>query len=552
MPISRSDTILTDDIIGKYAAPEYWGEMTYPWLVAENARRVPDDIAVVDERRQITWAALWADARRLAAHFLEIGVQRGDVVGIQLPNRIEYVVALVAINLVGAIASPYLVNLRSREVKFILGFSRAVVAFVSADGEFDLVGMTEELRPELPSLKQIIAVGGRGDRPARAVTLESILAREPPAQALDDDLRQRPVMASDVSRIMFTSGSTGDPKGVLHTHGSTLYNNRLFNRFLGLDQRSVLLVFVPLTLNLGMFHVFQAAVLPCTLVLIESYTPQKVINGIADWHVTGFACPPTALLAMTRDPLFSKAKFASLKFVISAGTPCSADVQRALVETLGCPLLDGYGMTEAGWISATRLDDSPAETEGTVGFPLPWMDLDICDEDGNKVPAGIVGEVTLGGPSICAGYYNAPGRNEESWIGNDRFRTGDLGMLDAAGRLRLVGRSKDLIKHGGMGVHPREIEEILVTHPKIGEVIVVGVPDAYFGENGCACVVPKAGEIVTLDDVISYLTDKIAKYKIPQRLELVDRIPQAASGKIQRHVLRDEVIARLRQGSSQA
>jgi len=250
---------------------------------------------------------------------------------------------------------------------------------------------------------------------------------------------------------------------------------------------------------------------------------------------------------MTLDPMFSKTNFASLKFVISAGTPCSADVQRALVDTLGCPLLDGYGMTEAGWISATRLDDSPTESEGTVGFPLPWMGLDICDEDGNKVPAGIVGEVTLGGPSICVGYYNAPRRNEESWIGKDRFRTGDLGMLDAAGRLRLVGRSKDLIKHGGMGVHPREIEEILVTHPKIAEVIVVGIPDAYFGENGCACVVPKAGEVVTLDDVVLHLTDKIAKYKIPQHLELVDQFPHAESGKIQRHVLRDEVLARLRQ-----
>jgi acyl-CoA synthetase (AMP-forming)/AMP-acid ligase II len=552
MPIGRADTILTDEMIGRYAAPEYWGDMTYPRLVAQNASRFADAVAVVDEHRQSTWARLWEDARKLAAYLIETGVGRGDVVGMQLPNRIEYIVALAAINLVGAIASPYLVNLRSREVKFILEFSQAVIVLVSADGEFDLVGMTGALRPELPNLKQIISVGGHGDRYENVVTLESVLAREPPALELDEHLRQRPVMASDVGRIMFTSGSTGDPKGVLHTHGSTLYNNRFFNRFLGLDERSVLLVFVPLTLNLGMFHVFQAALLPCTLVLIERYTPEKVINGIADWQVTGFACPPAALLAMTRDPAFSKTKFASLKFVISAGTPCSADVQRTLVDTLGCPLLDGYGMTEAGWISATRLHDSPTESEGTVGFPLPWMGLDICDEDGNKVPAGTVGEVTLGGPSVCVGYYNAPRRNEESWIGNDRFRTGDLGMLDAAGRLRLVGRAKDLIKHGGMGVHPREIEEILVTHPKIAEVIIVGIPDAYFGENGCACVVPKVGEIVTLEDIISYLTDKIAKYKIPQHLELVDHIPHAASGKIQRHVLREEVLARLRQGSLQA
>ncbi len=552
MSIDRADTRLTEEIIGQYAAPEYWGDMTYPQLLERNARDFADDIAVVDEHRQITWAALWADTRKLAAHLIDAGVECGDVVAIQLPNRIEFVVALAASNIVGAIASPYLVNLRSHEVKFILAFSGAVVVLVPGGGEFDLVTMVADLRPELPRLKEIISVGGNGAPRGGAVSLNSILAIEPSAQRLDDQLRRRPTTSSDVNRIMFTSGSTGDPKGVLHTHGSTLYNNRLFNGFLGMDEGSVILVFVPLTLNLGMFHVFQAALLPCTLVLIETFTPQKVIRCIEDWKVTGFACPPTALLAIAQDPTFAKTKFESLKFIMSAGTPCSADLQRQLVDKLGCPLLDGYGMTEAGWISATRLCDKPGESEGTVGFPLPWMSLEVCDENGNGVSPGTVGEITVGGPSICVGYYNAPRRNEESWISNDRFRTGDLGMLDEAGRLRLVGRSKDLIKHGGMGVHPREIEEILVTHPKIAEVIIVGIPDAYFGENGCACVVPKNDAIITLDEVIGYLKDKIAKYKIPQHLELFDHIPHATSGKIQRHVLRDEVHARLRQVSMPA
>jgi acyl-CoA synthetase (AMP-forming)/AMP-acid ligase II len=550
MSIGRADTILKDDIVATYAAPDYWGDMTYPLLLERNARCHADDVAVADERRQITWAALWADARKLAAHFIEMGVARGDVVAIQLPNRIDYVVALAASNLAGAIASPYLVNLRAHEVKFILNFSRAVVVIVAADGAYDLVGMVTGLRTELPFLKQIITVGDYGAAHEGVVTLESLLNAAPEAGFIDQQLRQRVTAPGDVNRIMFTSGSTGDPKGVLHTHGSTLYNNRFFNEFLGLNERSVLLVFVPLTLNLGMFHVFQAALLPCTLVLIETFTPEKVIGSVGDWKVTGFACPPTALLAMTRDPMFSKSKFSSLKFVISAGTPCAADVQRALVEALGCPLLDGYGMTEAGWISATRLDDDPARSEGTVGFPLPWMGLAICDEDGNAVAPGVVGEVTLGGPSICVGYYNAPRRNAESWMPNGRFRTGDLGFIDSAGRLRLVGRSKDLIKHGGMGVHPREIEEVLATHPKIAAVIVVGIPDAYFGENGCACVVPKADAAITLDEIIAYLTDKIAKYKIPQHLEIFDHIPLAASGKIQRHVLRDDVHARLRRAAA--
>lgn len=549
MPIDRAATRLTADMIDRYAAPNYWGDMTYPRLLERNASRFGNDVAVVDEHRQITWAELWADARKLAAHFIDIGVAHGDVVAIQLPNRIDYVVALAATNLVGAIASPYLVNLRSHEVKFILQFSAAVVALVFAEGDFDLVAMVAGLRSELPCLKEIIAVGGNGSHHQAAVSLDRILAQESSARRLNNQLRDRATASSDVNRLMFTSGSTGDPKGVLHTHGSTLYNNRLFSDFLGLDERSVLFVFVPVALNLGMFHVFQAALLPCKLVLIETYTPQKVISCVADHAVTSFSCPPAALLAIAGDPAFSKAKFESLKFIISAGTPCSAELQRELVDRLGCPLLDGYGMTEAGWISATRLDDKPGESEGTVGFPLPWMLLEVCDDKGDVVPPGTIGEITVGGPSVCAGYYKAPQRNEDSWIANERFRTGDLGLLDAGGRLRLVGRSKDLIKHGGMGVHPREIEEVLVTHPKIAEVIIVGIPDDYFGENGCACVVPKDDAQITLEEVIGYLKDKIAKYKIPQHLELFDHIPQATSGKIQRHVLRDEVHARLRRVS---
>src|SRR5262249_3129608 len=151
-----------------------------------------------------------------------------------------------------------------------------------------------------------------------------------------------------------------------------------------------------------------------------------------------------------------------------------------LREGLGCSLLDGYGMTEAGWISATGLGDKPQDTEGTVGFPFPWMFVRICDETGKEMPLGTVGEVTVGGPCVFVGYYNAPQRNAESWTAENRFRTGDLGLLDYTGRLRIVGRTKDLIKHGGFSVYPRDLEELLIAHPKIVDVAVVGVPDPYF------------------------------------------------------------------------
>jgi non-ribosomal peptide synthetase component E (peptide arylation enzyme) len=199
-------------------------------------------------------------------------------------------------------------------------------------------------------------------------------------------------------------------------------------------------------------------------------------------------------------------------------------------------------MTEAGWISATGMDDQSEQTVGTVGYPFPWMFVRICDEQGHELPQGAVGEITVAGPCICIGYYNAPQRNAESWTADNRFRTGDLGVIDRSGRLRIVGRTKDLIKHGGMSVYPRELEELLIVHPKIADVAVVGVPDSYFGENACACVVPRDGEMPTLNDIVSFLKDRIAAFKLPQRVEVFDQLPYTPTGKVQKHILRRWVL----------
>jgi acyl-CoA synthetase (AMP-forming)/AMP-acid ligase II len=546
MAITRADTRLTDELIQDYVAKGYWAVPTYPDVLRRNARERGDEVALIDDRRQITWAGMLSEARILAAHLLKTGVKQGDVVGVQLPNRIEYVVVLAAVGLIGAVVCPYPISLRTTEVGFILKFSGAVVAIVphAPAANFDLVGMMDDLRGDLPALRQVIVVGDAA--PGRALTLADIMRAGHDTPHLELTLAAMAPESNDVARILFTSGSTGDPKGVIHTHATTVYSNVRQNEYMQTDERSVMLAFVPVTLNLGYFQVIQAALAPCLLVLVETFAPDRVIALVEKLRVTTFSSPPTGLIAIIDSPTFASERLSSLQFLISGGTPCPVDLQKRLRAKLGCAILDGYGMTEAGWISATTRADRPEDTEGTVGIPFPWMMVRICDEEGRELPSGSPGEITIGGPCVCAGYYKAPSRNEEAWTADGRFRTGDLGLIDSNGRLRIVGRIKDLIKHGGASIYPRDLEELLAVLPKISAVAVIGVPDSYFGENVCVCVVPRTGEEVSLEEIIAFLKTRIATFKLPQQLEVFEKLPYTVTGKIQKHLLREAVYARSR------
>jgi non-ribosomal peptide synthetase component E (peptide arylation enzyme) len=544
MAIGRTDTRLTDRMVEEYRSAGFWNVPTFPELLERNSQLYPHRVGFVDEHREITWLELWTSSRRLALHLLKLGVGVGDVVGVQLPNRIEFVIAMGAINMIGAIICPYVVALRRSEAKFVLGFSGAVMAIVPQPtvGQFDLVAMTAELKSELPNLKHIIVVGDSEN----FLSLNHLLSMPANLQEGDNLLRQRAPGANDINRVLFTSGSTGDPKGVVHSYATTIFSNIRQNEHMEVDEDSVLLLFIPITLNWGMFQVMQAALAPCRLLLSENFKPEDTLKTVQQQRVSHFGTPPTGLIALVGAAERAKYDLSSLKLVVSSGTSCPIELLRHTREVLGAPVMEGYGMTECGWICATRRDDSPEDAVGTVGFPFPWMSLRVCNEEGVEVPQGCSGEITLEGPCICLGYYRNPERNVASWSADGRYNTGDLGVIEPSGRLRLIGRTKDVIKHGGSIVHPRELEELIFTHPKVAQVAVIAVPDAYFGENSCACVVKNSGAAPpTLEELVAFLTDRIATYKLPQRLEVFDELPYTSTGKVQKHILRDQVIGRM-------
>lgn len=542
MTITRGDTRFTEEQMHVYGDSPYGGGVQLLAAAIErNARERPFDEAFIDERTRLSWKELQEEACVVAGGLRDLGLQPGDVLAVQIPNRVEALVLFLAAWAVGIVVCPFPMTLRSREVEFILTFAGAkAVAIVDSFEGFSHIDMVEEIRPGLPALEHVIVIGE--GRRAGCRSYGSVAERKEPLDQIVARVEQHHPDSGDVCRLLFTSGSTGDPKGVLHTYDTTVPSNVLQNEHMGITGDSVMLLFIPAMLNWGMFQLLQTILAGAKLVMMEKFEPGRALRLIESERVTCVGCPPTALVALLRDPTLAATRIDSLALVATAGASCPVELLRETAERLGCDVMDGYGMTEVGWISATAMGDPIEEKVGSVGTPFPWMQVRVLDENHHDLVPGTTGEVAVGGPFVCGGYYHNDIRNRESWTSDGWFLTGDLGYIDPNGRLRLVGRSKEVIKHGGSQVWPRELEELLFTHPKIRDVAVVGVPDDYFGENICACVIPVAGATMSLEEITDFLKPRVAKYKLPQRLVICDQFPYTSTGKLQRHVLRQWAI----------
>jgi len=247
---------------------------------------------------------------------------------------------------------------------------------------------------------------------------------------------------------------------------------------------------------------------------------------------------------MLNDPELARFDLRSLRVVITGGAACPVETIRAFRARIPGHLIELYGMLETGFHTFTRLQDDPAAVAGTIGRPAQSMELRLIDEHGRGVPAGAEGEIAAKGPSVHLGYYKNPAANAELFTADGWFRTGDLGVMEPSGNVRIVGRLKEMINRGGKKFFPREVEEILYTHPSVLHAAIVGVPDPRLGERNCLCVIPRPGTSVRLEEMVAFLRDGVANYKLPEELEIFDEFPFTPTGKIQRHALTRQVLAR--------
>jgi non-ribosomal peptide synthetase component E (peptide arylation enzyme) len=539
-------TVLQPELARRYRQSGLWSNETFFAILQARANAHPGREALADGTARISYGELAHRVERCAAFLRRIGIRRGDVVTIQLPNRIAFPIVFFSLELIGAIANKVNPDFRTRELAYILQFSdsRAFVCAQEFKG-FDYLSMACDLRARLPLLDHIIVAGGTSDRDAKVWSLEEEIALAAPL-----DAAQREAMGPDeIFRMAFTSGTTGDPKCVLHSFNTTLPAIYQINADMNVTAADVQLIYLPVCLNWGYLSLLQSIMVGGRSVLMERFSARGALEMIEREGVTYIATAPASIVSILNDPLLDRFDTASLRVVITGGASAAIETIKDYQARMQGHLIELYGMLETGFHAYTRFSDDPQKVNGTIGRVVSNMELRLLDEAGREVPRGEVGEIAARGPSVHLGYHNNPTANAEAFTKDGWFRSGDLGRyVDGEGNVEIVGRRKEIINRGGKKFFPREVEEILYTHPKILHAAMVGIADPRLGERNCLCVIPKAGQTVTLQEMVAFLKGQVADYKLPEVLVEVDGLPMTATGKLRRHVLSEQIAKRRASG----
>jgi cyclohexanecarboxylate-CoA ligase len=513
-----------------------WDGSLIDTALVVRAGRQPDRLAVVDADRHLTYGELDELVRRAAAGLRRLGVRRGEAVAWQLPNWLEAVVVHHAVLRLGAVSTPIIPIYRHREVGFILRQSRARTLVVpSSFRGFDHLRMVDDLRAELPDLRTVIGVRGERD------TFRELV--EEPADTGPGDEHT----ADDIALLLYTSGTTSAPKGVLHNHHTLEYENRSIIDLFGLTGEDTVFMPSPVSHITGILYGLH---LPFTLgtavVLQDVWNPADAL-ALLERHRCSVVIGATPFLhGLVHHPDRSRYDLSALRVFGCGGADVPPELIRHGEESLGCTATRIYGSTEFPTLSGGNADDPLEKRATTDGRPLGTARGRAVTEDDRPVACGSVGELQVRGPELFVGYLD-PELNTAAFTDDGWFRTGDRAVIDVDGYVQITGRTKDIIVRGGENISAKEIEDLLFEHPDIADVAVVGMPDPVMVERICAYVVPAHPSAApTFDDILTFLrAQQIANQKLPERLEIIDRLPRTATGKIQKFVLRDHVRARL-------
>lgn len=500
-------------------------------LVKKQAEKYRDKTFLYWQDLTISYSQLDENTNKVANFLYDIGIRKGDKVSIYLPNMLEYVYLYLGIPKLGAVTGPVNALFKPREVKFVVGHSEAKVLITIPK----LMPVVNQIKGDLPDLKHIIIIGDPIEGTLNYNELMQKASSEDPPEV---EINEK----EDPAAILYTSGTTGFPKGVLQTHFNIRRNAEMIKEFLQVKEHYRFMLILPLFhVNAQIVTVMGPFTIGASCILTAGFSAQTHWDTVAKYKASTFSCVPTVLSILLRMP-HENLDLSSLEFVICGAAPLPVEVFRAFEETFKCKVVEGYGLTEG--TCASSVNPLPTETEdrrkiGSIGLPLPGNEMKIVDSEGNDLPPNSKGEIVIKGDNVMKEYFKNPEANAET-LKDGWLYTGDIGHMDEDGFFYITDRKKDMIIRGGENIYPREIEEVIYSHPSVSLGTVIGVRDKIYGELPKAFVVLKEGESVTEEEIIEYCKQHLADFKVPKYVEFREDLPKTPTGKIMKQPLREE------------
>jgi HIP---CoA ligase len=521
-----------------------WG--TTPRLLHSSAERFSAREAIVDvsDGRTLSFSGLATAAHDAARAFLAMGIERGDRIAIWAPNVWEWVVAALGLHSAGAVLVPLNTRFKGREAAYILAKSRAkVLVTITGFLDTDYVALLRDAvdpDTDLPDLETIVVL--RGDAPDGTLAWAEFLTAGSAVESELADARAHAVEPGDLSDILFTSGTTGNPKGAMLTHAQTLRAYRDWSDVVGLQEHDRYLIVNPFFHAFGYKAGWLASLMMGATVLPQAVLdPTEVFERIPRDHVTVLPGPPTLYQTILNHPGRGDHDLSSLRLAVTGAAAIPVELVVRMREELTFEtIITGYGLTEAcGIATMCRYDDDPETIANTSGRAIPGVDVRVVGDGGAEMGRGEPGEVVVRGYNVMLGYLDEPEETAATIDPDGWLHTGDVGVMDERGYLRITDRTKDMFIVGGFNAYPAEIENLFLRNDKIAQVAVVGVPDERMGEVGMAFVVLRPGAEATADELIAWSRGEMANYKAPRYVEFVDVLPLNAMGKVLKYELRD-------------
>jgi len=529
----------------KYNRLRWWRGITFGDLLDKAADLYPNKEALVDNTSRFTYSQLREKANRLAISFMELGIKPQERVILQLPNWSEYVCAYFAIQKIGAIAIPSIARHAQTEIAH-LGYITGATTWVVPEKfrKTDYLPIIDYVVKTNPDLRRVILVRSKDNR--RFLNLEKLIERGDLSEANLQKLADRRPDPMEVAHLAPTGGTTGIPKVAPRTHNDYICRTEYLARAWELCSSDRCLAVIPIGHDACFSILVCPTIFSCgKVVMLDSTEPADILETIQKEQITIVAGVPPLYRMLVDFEDLKRYDVSSLQRIYCGGQATPAELVKDVIERLGCKFINAYGGTE-GMSTMTRLDYDPAIIHTTVGKPTcPYSTYKVIDGKEKELPPNTVGELAVKGPDVFSGYFNSLEENEKTFTEDGFFRSGDQARIDESGNVTITGRLKDIVKRGGENISPVEIEGLIITHPGVEAVAVVGMPDKDMGERVCAYVQPKPGVKLNFEEIISFLKGKGASVlQLPERIEFIASMP-LINVKIDKEVLREDIRRKL-------